>query len=83
MHRRRRARRTEDDLEHPDEEAVAADHTDSDEGPDSECEDQEGKHLYPSARTSIAILSNVIDKLRHCGLPNATEDNIGVLPWVA
>lgn len=46
----RRSRRTVDNLEHPDEEAVAADDTDGDDWPDTECEDEEGQQ-FPSPRS--------------------------------
>jgi len=40
-----RAWRPVDDLEHPDEEAIAADHADSDDRPDAEGENEEGDQL--------------------------------------
>ena len=38
-----------EDLEHPDEKAVAADDTDGDDGPDAESKDEEGDKLAAAA----------------------------------
>jgi hypothetical protein len=61
-----RSRRPIDDLVHPDQEAVAADDPDSDNGPDPESEHGEGQQLPPAL---LPELSASIRDLSHNASP--------------